>query len=581
MNSRTKIILVVSLSLILAVSLFFAVLFYSGSRAGLDGAGAGAGQAGRAAAGKGAGDKAKAKEPPLPDTLTAAFYNVENLFDFNLDGTEYDEYKPGWYGWTEEVQLKKLENVASVVAAVGADIIGLCEVENASVLRELQGLLDRMDVPYPYAVAANAPRSATVTALLSRFPVRETFEYPVESSRPILEAAVARGGDELRVFVNHWPSKRHPESARLAAAEILRRRIDELPPGTDYIIVGDLNSGHDEFATFHTAGFNDTKGRTGINHALKTAVPGPRPYSPYRFVCQGEMAACADCHYNPWLGIAEGERRSYVFRGANQAIDHILLPPSMFDTLGFSYMRGSFEAFTWDGRLLKDGVPYRWQMVFRGKQKYHTGNGYSDHLPVRAKFVRASPLYRDTSSVYGDDAPPTDGSPEASTQTPAYADNCDNVDPALVRGDFAVTVDGWMSGDGRFTVARDPRFKRTGTHSLRISGMHDSENKTAARARLQTAMFAQSRPQSLTMYIRGSGNLSVRIRRPEGSWECYNAPGFTKSKSARYNAWKSDSWTNLKFPLPEGASPNDDVQIELRAGKGEPFSVWIDMVRLE
>jgi endonuclease/exonuclease/phosphatase family metal-dependent hydrolase len=571
-SRRTKQVVVVSVLIIaVSIAILAAVLYGRGQGRDFDGGGGAA--AAKADKGK---SRDRQKEPPLPDTLTVAFYNVENLFDFNLDGTEYDEFKPGWYGWTEEMQRKKLENTAQVVAAIGTDIIGLCEIENANVLKELQDQLDRMGSPYPYAAAADAPGSATVTALISRFPIREKFDYPVDKSRPILEAVIARGGDEFRVFVNHWPSKRHRESTRLAAAEVLRRRVDQLPPGTDYVILGDLNSNHDEYATFHTAGFNDTEGRTGINHVLRTvtclrgdtgqpdnvsagaAVPGRPPcLSPYRFFCKGELPACGDCHYNPWMEIAEGERRSYVFRGANQTIDHILLPPSMFDTLGYSYLRGSFEVFTWDGRLLKDNVPYRWQMVFRGKQRYHVGKGYSDHLPVKAGFVRASIPHGDTSST--------------------YTDNCDVIDPGLVKGDFAVSSDGWMSGDSRFVVSRDGRFARTGTHSLRISGLHETENRTAARARLP----ASERHRFLTMSVRGSGNLSIRVRRPEGRWENYNAPDFASpSKSARYKPWESGSWTNLKFPLPPPAAADKDVEVELRAGKGEKFTVWIDRVRL-
>ncbi|MCL2182335.1 MAG: endonuclease/exonuclease/phosphatase family protein [Chitinispirillia bacterium] len=554
MNRRAKLIFAVSAAVVVAaaVVILIATLHARGQQGGPDG-GVGI-VSGKSDKGKGGG---KPKEQPLPDTLTVAFYNVENLFDFNEDGTEYNEYRPGWYGWTEEMQKTKLEGTARVIAALGADVIGLCEVENMNVVKELQGELDRMGIAYPYAAAAEAPKSATVTALLSKFPVREKFDYPVDNSRPILEAVVSKGGDEFRVFVNHWPSKRHKESTRLAAAQILRKRVDQLAAGSDYVIMGDLNSNHDEYASFHTAGFNDTRGKTGINHILKTGADGPKPSSPYKFYCKGELLTCGDCHYNPWMDLAEGERLSYVFRGANQTIDHIILPPSMFDTLGYSYLGGSFEPFTWDGELLRDNAPYRWQMVFRGKQKYHTGKGYSDHLPVRAKFVRASILYSDTAST--------------------RADNCDFIDPNLVAGDFAVSVDGWMSGDGRFTVARDSRYVRTGTHSLRVSGMHESENRTAARVRLP----ASGRHKYLTMSVRGSGNLSVRLRRPEGKWVYYNAPDFVAAKSAKYKPWKPGSWVNLKFPLPEPSSPNEDVDVELRAGKGEKFAVWVDKVRLE
>nr|AXS01287.1 endonuclease exonuclease phosphatase [uncultured bacterium] len=496
------------------------------------------------------------KERPLPDTITAAFYNVENLFDFNRDGTEYDEYKPGWFGWTEEVQKKKLANTAQVIAALGADIVGLCEVENKNALKELQGELDRIGAVYPYAVVGDAPKSATVTALLSKFPVREKAEYPVEGFRSILEARVARGGDEVAVFVNHWPSKRHPESKRLEAAQILRRRLESLPAGLDYIVMGDFNASHDEFASFHTAGFNDTENRTGINHVLKTVAAGAGPQSPERFICKGELADCADCHYNLWLELPEEKRMSYVYRGASETIDNMLLPPSMFDSSGYSYLDGSFEVFTWDGELLRQGVPYRWQMVFKGKEKYHTGKGYSDHLPIKASFARASVLLGDT--------PPLSG-------------NCEAADPQAVTGDFEVTVDGWMSGDSRFVVARDTRYAVTGTYSLRVGGMHETQNRTAAKARLQP----DGAKKYLTMAMRGSGNVSVRIRRPDGNWAYFNAPDFAQSKSARYKGWKSGSWAKLKFPLPPTVSGNDDVEVELRAGKGEPAQVWIDRVRLE
>jgi hypothetical protein len=134
-----------------------------------------------------------------------------------------------------------------------------------------------------------------------------------------------------------------------------------------------------------------------------------------------------------------------------------------------------------------------------------------------------------------------------------------------------------MSGDSRFTVARDSRFARTGTHSLRVSGRHDTENRTAARARLEP----RGSKKYLTLSVRGEGNLSIRIRRPTNKWVYFNAPEFTQSKSARYKSWKSNSWVNLKFPLPESASASDDVEVELRAGKGEPFNVWIDRIRLE
>jgi endonuclease/exonuclease/phosphatase family metal-dependent hydrolase len=501
----------------------------------------------------------------LPDTIKLAFYNVENLFDFNLDGTEYDDYKPGWHGWSAEMQKARVKSTAEAVAAIDADVIGLCEVENSNTLLELADALDKMGAPYSYATAADAPGSATVTAILSKLPIAEKRAFPVEKSRSILEAVIASGGDTLRVFVNHWPSKRHPESARVAAAQTLRRRLDSLKTDADYIVMGDLNSNYDEYASFHTSGHDDTQGKTGINHTMKTVAGGENPKAPARFVCPGELPSCGGCHYNPWLDVEEGARMSYVYKGAKNTIDNMLLPASLFDGAGYSYLRGSFQAFTWDGRLLKDGVPYRRQMYYKGKERYHKADGYSDHLPITAKLVR-SELVRDTA-----DAP------------------CADINPSAAIGDFAASTDGWLSGDSRFSVERDGKHAKTGSHSLKISGLHESENHTAAKATLTSAPSQKF----LTLNIRGEGKLSIRLRRPQEKWVYHNAPDFAQKKTAGYNAWKSDKWIALKLPLPPPPPPaqlqgvssinnnDNDVEVEIRAGKGDNFLVWIDRVRLE
>jgi endonuclease/exonuclease/phosphatase family metal-dependent hydrolase len=502
------------------------------------------------------------KALPLPDTIKAAFYNVENLFDFNLDGTEYDDYKPGWHGWSAEMQRARLKSTAEAVAAIDADVIGLCEVENSNALLELADALDKMGTPYSYATAADAPGSATVTAILSKLPIAEKRALPVEKSRSILEAVIASGGDTLRIFVNHWPSKRHPESARVAAAQTLRRRLDSLKTDADYIVMGDLNSNYDEYASFHTSGHDDTQGKTGINHTMKTVADGSNPKAPERFVCPGELGACGGCHYNPWLDVEEDARMSYVYKGAKNTIDNMLLPASLFDGEGYSYLRGSFQAFTWDGRLLKDGVPYRRQMYYKGKERYHKAEGYSDHLPITAKFVRSKLLSAD------------------SVNAP-----CAKINPNLATGDFAASTDGWLNGDSRFSVERDGKHAKTGSHSLKISGLHESENHTAAKATLTSAPSQKF----LTLSVRGEGKLSIRLRRPQGKWTYHNAPDFAQKKTPKYNAWKSDKWTALKLPLPppssaqEGGSGsnNNDIEVEIRAGKGDNFLVWIDRVRLE
>ncbi len=74
---------------------------------------------------------------------TVAFYNLENLFDTINDTTKFDERSPmmEMKANREEVYVKKVHNMARVIADIGSDvtgnspaIIGVCEVENRQVL---------------------------------------------------------------------------------------------------------------------------------------------------------------------------------------------------------------------------------------------------------------------------------------------------------------------------------------------------------------------------------------------------------------------------------------------------------------
>ena len=71
------------------------------------------------------------------------FYNVENLFDPHDDPLkEDDDFLPeGFMRWTPWKYWEKLRNITRVITAVGGmqspALIGLCEVENDSVLFDL------------------------------------------------------------------------------------------------------------------------------------------------------------------------------------------------------------------------------------------------------------------------------------------------------------------------------------------------------------------------------------------------------------------------------------------------------------
>ena len=75
--------------------------------------------------------------------------------------------------------------------------------------------LKRQGVDYPYEAIADGPaRSVVCPALLSRFRIASERGIPHRRAcftRNILEADVDCGGLMVKVFVNHWPAKPHPD----------------------------------------------------------------------------------------------------------------------------------------------------------------------------------------------------------------------------------------------------------------------------------------------------------------------------------------------------------------------------------
>ena len=494
------------------------------------------------------------------DTFKVAFYNVENLFDLQFDGQEYPEYKPGTSNWDRDMYRKKLENIASVLESLQADVIGFCEIEDGDALKDLQGALQKRGCRYSFHMIDNETcRSNTRPAVLSKFPLKDMKVIDVNlpgnaRTRHILETDVHIGTYKLKIFVNHWPSKNHPESHRLEAARTLALRLETITPGTDYIIIGDLNSNYDEYATVRSNRLDDTEGETGINHILQTAeIRNGRIRVSRLFSEQEIQISRAKTHYNLWLEIPESKRMSHVYRGSNQTPDNILLPPALYDLAGISYLDNSFEVHTMDGKLLHRGVPFRWQMRWgKGKRKYHVGEGYSDHLPISARFV-TGPFRFDTS-----------GQPTFQSQ----------------KGDFVhdsqtrvqrqpEMMSGWVVCKAGVIMTRDT-LQGTG-QCLKISGDSFKNNFSAIR----TVLDNPERKSKLILHLKGTGKLSFRVRTGDGAWSYYNAPSFAFSNNARYAPVDLPRWKRVVLNLQDS---KPELEIELRIGKELPYCFWISSI---
>ncbi|MBU0478341.1 endonuclease/exonuclease/phosphatase family protein [bacterium] len=316
-------------------------------------------------------------------TFKVASYNVENLFDLNKDGTEYTEYIPNTgYGWTKDIVDIKITNIAEVIKDLRADVITLQEVESKKSLILLRNRLKDFGLDYPYFEIANSKSTTVKCAVLSKFPIIEKEEIQIDNkfARNIFKVTLNIDGSSLILFINHWKSKRGPESLRIDYAKKLKEDIDGLKDNVDFILIGDFNSNYNEYKTFRDSSrLNDTAGITGINHILRTIKDSE--------MVNEQILATQTFNehlYNLWLEIKKTRRWSYNFFGEKGGPDNIIISKGLYDDKGISYSDNSFDKFDPD-YLFKGNAIYRWQRAKSGRGK-HLGEGYSDHLPIFAYF---------------------------------------------------------------------------------------------------------------------------------------------------------------------------------------------------
>jgi len=311
-------------------------------------------------------------------TFKIASYNVENLFDMTYNGSEYKEYTPYKYGWNRKNFSKKLLNISEVICEINADIIGLQEIENGNVLKKLQTSLRKVGCFYKYSAITHKKYSAIQVAVLSKLPIKSKKEIVVKRAlgyRNILEVKYIINNNPLYIYINHWKSKASKESKRMVSALALKKRLNALPKGSEYVLLGDFNSDYNEYQKMKKQ-HNDTLGQTGINHILKTIN------SDEKFIRPSSFKENAFEHYNLWLELSNYKRWSHNFYGNKQGLDAILLPSTLFDGEGIDYLSNSFYVLKKSYLFHKKGYIFRWEY----KHKRHQGRGYSDHLPIVASF---------------------------------------------------------------------------------------------------------------------------------------------------------------------------------------------------
>ncbi len=202
---------------------------------------------------------------------TVAFYNLENLFDYEDDPITFDDDRTptGKDHWTQEIYEAKLKNMAQVISEIGADVtgtspavIGVCEIENRRVLEDLVNEPSLLNKDYGIIHFDSPDRRGIDVALLYQKKVFTPTHYSkhelkiYEDNEPTkriytrdqLLVTGMLDGEKMHFIVNHWPSRSGGEARsrfkRIKAAKLNKHIIDSLlsdDPYAKIITMGDLN----------------------------------------------------------------------------------------------------------------------------------------------------------------------------------------------------------------------------------------------------------------------------------------------------------------------------------------------------
>lgn len=184
--------------------------------------------------------------------LTVATYNVCNLFDTINDPGIHDMVL------TPEAYRRRTINLARVIGELAPDIITLCEVESAGVLRDLLAAAPLDTIPYRFIHYDSPDNRGIDVALLYRRdrvrpinsePIRVQGDYPtrdvLRAEFSITHTSIADTDKRLTVYAVHLPSRRGGYGRATRRREVIAARLGDMASreetGTGVIVMGDLN----------------------------------------------------------------------------------------------------------------------------------------------------------------------------------------------------------------------------------------------------------------------------------------------------------------------------------------------------
>lgn len=310
------------------------------------------------------------------NTFSIAFYNLENLFDFQHNQYTLDiDYTPeGKLEWSEDRYFRKIQNLGKVISKIGlkkSDIppifLGVAEVENKNCLDDLINTEKLHPFDYDF-VHYDSPdeRGIDVAFLYQKkyFELIYSDTYVLyltdnennrDYTRDVLLVSGKLFNEQIYIIVNHWPSRnngiKNSDSKRVKAAKLVQEIIKDIHKENDnpkIIIMGD---------------FNDEPNSNSIKNYLMS-----------------------DNFYNPMLSFQEKKKGSVKHHGKWYMFDQIILNNNFLvaDSNKIKYKTVEIfdESFLQEKTGKRKGAPKR---TYKGK--WHQG-GFSDHFPVLVYFQK-------------------------------------------------------------------------------------------------------------------------------------------------------------------------------------------------
>lgn len=309
--------------------------------------------------------------------LRVGFYNLENFFDVFTDSlSDYNDFTPhGDMHWDYNRFQTKRNNIFKTILAMGEGeppaLLGLCELENDVVLRELIYKTPLKNFDYQYINYPSVDQRGIDVALIYRKQYLTLLDSrairiidPFDSTfktRDILYASFLSGKDTIHFFVNHWPSRYSGTLAtfekRILVAEILKHQTDSILKQNSHskiVLMGD---------------FNDCAEDISIRETLN-ASPIESEHNEYSLI--NLFTKDARLGFD---GTLKHEQQWQIF-------DQIIVSDFLFsDSIGLRYVNESARIFA-PKFLLTQDEKYSGTKTYRTYLGPKYIGGYSDHLPV-------------------------------------------------------------------------------------------------------------------------------------------------------------------------------------------------------